>query len=447
MAKIQLLDQKTIDNIAAGEVIERPASVVKELVENAVDAKANAVTVEIKDGGMTLIRVTDNGIGIPKDQVKTAFLRHATSKIRSVEDLLSVSSLGFRGEALSSISAVAQVELVTKTAESFSGVSYKIYGGEEEAFEDIGAPDGTTFLEKNLFRNNSSKYRENCKALEVHSMSNPREEAAYVAGRISELIVDKGYRYNDIAVITGDMDGYYRYIEEEFSKNNIPAFIDHKHNIASNPFVDGIKVAIEIVEKDFSYETVFHLIRLGFLPIGREAADIMENYVLQSGRRGFKSYGRLWEKAYKGMTAEELDMVNQAREKLVEIIRPLREELKKKKATVREYTKAVYQFVQANNMQRQIDDYRIEYLRAHIEQLKKAVIDDGVDLMGYTPWGCIDCVSFTTGEMKKRYGFIYVDKDNEGKGTLKRSKKKSFYWYKKVIESKGEQLDQLVLNK
>lgn len=157
MAKIQLLDQKTIDNIAAGEVIERPASVVKELVENAVDAKANAVTVEIKDGGMALIRVTDNGIGIPKDQVKTAFLRHATSKIRSVEDLLSVSSLGFRGEALSSISAVAQVELVTKTAESFSGVSYKIYGGEEEAFDDIGAPDGTTFLVKNLFYNTPAR--------------------------------------------------------------------------------------------------------------------------------------------------------------------------------------------------------------------------------------------------------------------------------------------------
>lgn len=157
MAKIQLLDQKTIDNIAAGEVIERPASVVKELVENAVDAKANAVTVEIKDGGMTLIRVTDNGIGIPKDQVKTAFLRHATSKIRSVEDLLSVSSLGFRGEALSIISAVAQVELVTKTAESFSGVSYKIYGGEEEAFDDIGAPDGTTFLVKNLFYNTPAR--------------------------------------------------------------------------------------------------------------------------------------------------------------------------------------------------------------------------------------------------------------------------------------------------
>ncbi len=157
MAEIQLLDQKTIDNIAAGEVIERPASVVKELVENAIDAKANAVTVEIKDGGMTLIRVTDNGCGIPKDQVKTAFLRHATSKIQSVEDLLTVSSLGFRGEALSSISAVAQVELVTKTSDGFSGVSYKIYGGEEEGFADIGAPDGTTFLVKNLFYNTPAR--------------------------------------------------------------------------------------------------------------------------------------------------------------------------------------------------------------------------------------------------------------------------------------------------
>lgn len=157
MAKIQLLDQKTIDNIAAGEVIERPASVVKELVENAIDAQANAVTVEIKDGGMMLIRVTDNGCGIPKDQVKTAFLRHATSKIQSVEDLLTVSSLGFRGEALSSISAVAQVELVTKTSDGFSGVSYRIYGGEEEGFTDIGAPDGTTFLVKNLFYNTPAR--------------------------------------------------------------------------------------------------------------------------------------------------------------------------------------------------------------------------------------------------------------------------------------------------
>lgn len=171
MAKIQLLDQKTIDNIAAGEVIERPASVVKELVENAIDASASAVTVEIKDGGMTLIRVTDNGCGIPKDQVKTAFLRHATSKIQSVEDLMTVSSLGFRGEALSSISAVAQVELVTKTAEGFSGVSYKIYGGQEEDFCDIGAPDGTTFLVKNLFYNTPARRK---------FLKSPAAEAGYV---------------------------------------------------------------------------------------------------------------------------------------------------------------------------------------------------------------------------------------------------------------------------
>ncbi len=186
MAKIQLLDQKTIDNIAAGEVIERPASVVKELVENAIDARANAVTVEIKDGGMTLIRVTDNGCGIPKDQVRTAFLRHATSKIQSVEDLMTVSSLGFRGEALSSISAVAQVELVTKTAEGFSGVSYKIYGGQEEDFSDIGAPDGTTFLVKNLFYNTPARRKF-------------LKSAATEAGYVEQMMIHMALSHPEIA--------------------------------------------------------------------------------------------------------------------------------------------------------------------------------------------------------------------------------------------------------
>ena len=118
MREIAVLDQQTIDKIAAGEVIERPASVVKELVENAIDAGANAVTVEIRDGGISLIRITDNGAGIEKDQVPLAFLRHATSKIRRVDDLADVTSLGFRGEALSSIAAVCQVELITKTQQS-----------------------------------------------------------------------------------------------------------------------------------------------------------------------------------------------------------------------------------------------------------------------------------------------------------------------------------------
>ncbi len=153
MARIVVLDQNTINKIAAGEVIERPASVVKELLENAIDAQATAVTVEIRDGGISFIRVTDNGSGIPKDEVSLAFLRHSTSKIKSVEDLFTVASLGFRGEALSSIAAVAQVELITKTPEQLSGIRYQIEGGKERLLEEIGAPDGTTFIVRNLFYN------------------------------------------------------------------------------------------------------------------------------------------------------------------------------------------------------------------------------------------------------------------------------------------------------
>lgn len=153
MPEIKLLNQETIDKIAAGEVVERPASVVKELVENAIDAKATAVTVEIKEGGLSLIRITDNGCGIPHSQAPIAFLRHSTSKIEQAEDLLSVTSLGFRGEALSSIAAVSQVELITKTYEELTGTRYVIEGSKEIANEEIGAPEGTTFLVRNLFYN------------------------------------------------------------------------------------------------------------------------------------------------------------------------------------------------------------------------------------------------------------------------------------------------------
>lgn len=150
---IQVLDQETINKIAAGEVIERPSSVVKELVENAIDAGATAVTIEIKDGGISFIRITDNGSGISKDDIPMAFLRHSTSKIKSIEDLMNVSSLGFRGEALSSIAAVSQVELITKIADDFTGSRYVIEGGNEISLEEVGAPDGTTFIVRNLFYN------------------------------------------------------------------------------------------------------------------------------------------------------------------------------------------------------------------------------------------------------------------------------------------------------
>lgn len=154
---IQLLDQNTIDKIAAGEVIERPAAVVKELVENAIDSGANAITIEIKQGGITFIRITDNGCGIQRQEIPLAFKRHATSKISSIEDLLSVRSLGFRGEALSSIAAVSQVELITKDRDSIIGSRYEIHGGEEVTNEEIGCPEGTTFIVRNLFYNTPAR--------------------------------------------------------------------------------------------------------------------------------------------------------------------------------------------------------------------------------------------------------------------------------------------------
>lgn len=157
MNQIQLLDAETIDKIAAGEVVERPSSVVKELVENAIDAGADSVTVEIRDGGIGLIRITDNGSGIPADQLRTAFLRHATSKIRRAEDLSGISSLGFRGEALSSICAVSQMEVTTKTAEALTGVHMVMEGSKETVFEEVGAPTGTTFLIRNLFFNTPAR--------------------------------------------------------------------------------------------------------------------------------------------------------------------------------------------------------------------------------------------------------------------------------------------------
>lgn len=157
MPQIALLSQETIDKIAAGEVIERPSSVVKELVENAIDAGSSAVTVEIKEGGISFIRISDNGCGIEREQIPLAFLRHSTSKIKSVEDLFTVTSLGFRGEALSSIAAVSQVELITKTNGDFTGSRYLIEGSKEVSLEEIGAPDGTTFIIRNLFYNTPAR--------------------------------------------------------------------------------------------------------------------------------------------------------------------------------------------------------------------------------------------------------------------------------------------------
>ncbi|MCH5253731.1 MAG: DNA mismatch repair endonuclease MutL [Lachnospiraceae bacterium] len=176
--KINILDNQTIDKIAAGEVVERPASVVKELVENAIDSGADAVTVEIKDGGTTLIRVTDNGCGIEKSQIRNAFLRHATSKITSAEDLTDLVSLGFRGEALASIAAVSMVEVISKVKEDLTGIRYVIEGGIEKDLEEIGAPEGTTILVRNLFYNTPPRRK---------FLKQPQTEGSYVADLMEHL--------------------------------------------------------------------------------------------------------------------------------------------------------------------------------------------------------------------------------------------------------------------
>ena len=189
MSEIALLSQETIDKIAAGEVIERPSSVVKELVENAIDAGATAITVEIKEGGISFIRFTDNGCGIEQKEVPLAFLRHSTSKIRSAEDLLCVHSLGFRGEALSSIAAVSRVELITKTAAALTGTRYLIEGSKEISVEEIGAPEGTTFLVRDLFFNTPARRK---------FLKTAQTEGTYISDMLEKLALshpDISFKY------------------------------------------------------------------------------------------------------------------------------------------------------------------------------------------------------------------------------------------------------------
>lgn len=220
---IKVLDQATINKIAAGEVVERPSSVVKELVENAIDAGATAVTVEIKDGGLSFIRITDNGAGIEKSEVPTAFVRHATSKIMTIEDLLSVSSLGFRGEALASIAAVAQVELITKTAHDLTGIRYEIHGSREIASEEIGAPTGTTIIVRNLFYNVPARKK---------FLKTPITEGGYITDLITRLALsrpDISFKYimngNNKITTSGNgklQDVIYHIYGKDVSSNLLP---------------------------------------------------------------------------------------------------------------------------------------------------------------------------------------------------------------------------------
>lgn len=263
---IKVLDQATINKIAAGEVVERPSSVVKELVENAIDAGATAVTVEIKDGGMSFIRITDNGAGIPKEEVPTAFIRHATSKIMTIEDLLSVSSLGFRGEALASIAAVAQVECITKTAHDLTGLRYEIHGSKEIASEEIGAPTGTTIIVRNLFYNVPARKK---------FLKTAMTEGSYITELITRLALSKpevSFKYiingsNKIATSGNGklQDVIYHLYGKDVSSNLLPvkrsvgdftvvgyigkAFVSKGNRSFEHYFVNGRYIRSNIVTK------------------------------------------------------------------------------------------------------------------------------------------------------------------------------------------------------
>lgn len=278
MAEINVLDSKTIDQIAAGEVVERPASVVKELVENACDAGATAVTVEIKDGGTTFIRVTDNGSGIPKDQVKKAFFRHATSKIKDASDLTRLSSLGFRGEALSSISAVSMVEIITKTKEALTGIRYCIEGERERDFHEVGAPDGTTIIIRDLFFNTPARKK---------FLKTPATEGSYIVDLMEhmalcrpdisfQLMVNRQTRFQTSG--SGDLkEVVYRIYGRQIAKEMIP-FCVREEGIK----IEGYLSTPQLVRPNRNFEFFFvnkRYIRSAVLSKGLESG--YADYLMQ----------------------------------------------------------------------------------------------------------------------------------------------------------------------
>lgn len=273
MAEITVLDQNTINKIAAGEVVERPASVVKELLENAIDAMATAVTVEIRDGGTTFIRVTDNGCGIPREQVQVAFLRHSTSKIKSVEDLFTVSSLGFRGEALASIASVSQVEMITKTSQSLTGTRYQIEGGAEKCLEEVGAPDGTTFIVRNLFYNTPARQK---------FLKTPQTEGAHVADLVERIAMS----HPDISI---------RLIQNSQNKLHTSG----NHNLKDMIYtVFGREVAANLLPVDAAFDVMTVIGFIGKPVIARSNRNY-ENYYINGRYIRSSVVSRAIEEAYK----------------------------------------------------------------------------------------------------------------------------------------------------
>jgi len=331
LRKIAVLDQQTIDKIAAGEVVERPSSVVKELVENAIDAGATAVTVEITDGGKKMIRITDNGGGMERDQVPLAFLRHATSKIEKVEDLEHIASLGFRGEALSSIAAVAQVELITKTPSALSGVRYVINGGVQESLEDMGAPEGTTFLVRNLFYNTParSKFLKSdttegnyvSTLMEQLALSHPEISFKYIQNKQVKLHTSGNYNIKDVIYNIYGRDITKALLEVSYENDfmKIEGFvgkpeISRGNRTFENYYINGrfvknriIAKGIEDAYKGFLMQHKFPFVSLHIQMEGNDLdVNVHPSKMEVRFARGTEVYDAVYETVHKALTTREM---------------------------------------------------------------------------------------------------------------------------------------------
>ena len=331
MRKIAVLDQQTIDKIAAGEVVERPSSIVKELVENAIDAGATAVTVEITDGGKKMIRITDNGGGMERDQVPLAFLRHATSKIEKVEDLEHIASLGFRGEALSSIAAVAQVELITKTPSALSGVRYVINGGVQESLEDMGAPEGTTFLVRNLFYNTParSKFLKSdttegnyvSTLMEQLALSHPEISFKYIQNKQVKLHTSGNYNIKDVIYNIYGRDITKALLEVSYENDfmKIEGFvgkpeISRGNRTFENYYINGrfvknriIAKGIENAYKGFLMQHKFPFVSLHIQMEGNDLdVNVHPSKMEVRFARGTEVYDAVYETVHKALTTREM---------------------------------------------------------------------------------------------------------------------------------------------
>ena len=331
MRKIAVLDQQTIDKIAAGEVVERPSSIVKELGENAIDAGATAVTVEITDGGKKMIRITDNGGGMERDQVPLAFLRHATSKIEKVEDLEHIASLGFRGEALSSIAAVAQVELITKTPSALSGVRYVINGGVQESLEDMGAPEGTTFLVRNLFYNTParSKFLKSdttegnyvSTLMEQLALSHPEISFKYIQNKQVKLHTSGNYNIKDVIYNIYGRDITKALLEVSYENDfmKIEGFvgkpeISRGNRTFENYYINGrfvknriIAKGIEDAYKGFLMQHKFPFVSLHIQMEGNDLdVNVHPSKMEVRFARGTEVYDAVYETVHKALTTREM---------------------------------------------------------------------------------------------------------------------------------------------